>query len=471
MKKPTHKRRSSSRTARESLRHSQRRSIPALNRPAELSDVLATPKLLSRRRRPIVENENAALRTLVRVMAEDPDALVDALLNAAMELCDAGTAGLSIVETTSSGDKAFRWTHVAGKLRQFFGASSPADFSPFGVTIEQNSPQLFLYPARYFHYLADVQPPIIEALVLPVRMSNGTPCTIWIVSHDPKVHFDAEDARIMTALADFTSSALFVLRCRDQEKRDRAVTRSEAAAHHETAASQRDVQASLEAEVRTRTQQLQVLSARLIANQDEERRRLARELHDSAGQYLSAILMQLAAAIRDSDPAVRNAKISEAMEMANRCNSEIRTISYLLHPPLLDELGLRSAISMYVEGFAKRSGIQVDLQIPESLGRLPVSVETTLFRVVQQSLSNIYRHSGSSSARIEIELDAENVTVNIYDQGSGISANTLEEFNTGKSLLGVGVAGMRERIRDMKGRFDISSSKKGTTVQVVLPVS
>jgi len=90
---------------------------------------------------------------------------------------------------------------------------------------------------------------------------------------------------------------------------------------------------------------------------------------------------------------------------------------------------------------------------------------------VQQSLSNIYRHSGSSSARIEIELDAENVTVNICDQGSGISATTLEEFNTGKSLLGVGVAGMRERIRDMKGRFDISSSKKGTTVQVSLPVS
>jgi signal transduction histidine kinase len=246
---------------------------------------------------------------------------------------------------------------------------------------------------------------------------------------------------------------------------------SEVEAHDESAALHSDVQASLEAEVRARSLQLQVLSARLIANQDEERRRLARELHDSAGQYLSAILMQLAAALRDSDTVSRNAKISEAIEMAERCNSEIRTITYLLHPPLLDELGLRSAISMYVEGFSKRSGVQVDLQIPESLGRLPVSVETTLFRVVQQSLSNIYRHSGSTSARIEVDLDAENVTVNISDQGSGISAATLEEFNTGKSLLGVGVAGMRERIRDMKGRFDISSNKNGTTIHVSLPVS
>ena len=238
-------------------------------------------------------------------------------------------------------------------------------------------------------------------------------------------------------------------------------------------------QGQLEQKVQQRTTELNAanhnlseLSARLLRLQDEERRRIARELHDSVGQTLAALSMNLSAVGGEIERLTKTAGlVADSVTLVNDMSTDIRTISYLLHPPLLDELGLRSAISMYVEGFSKRSGVQVDLQIPESLGRLPVSVETTLFRVVQQSLSNIYRHSGSTSARIEVDLDAENVTVNISDQGSGISAATLEEFNTGKSLLGVGVAGMRERIRDMKGRFDISSNKNGTTIHVSLPVS
>jgi len=157
--------------------------------------------------------------------------------------------------------------------------------------------------------------------------------------------------------------------------------------------------------------------------------------------------------------------------MAKLCTSEIRTISYLLHPPLLDEAGLRSAISWYVEGFSKRSGIRVDLQIPEDFQRLPSETETALFRVVQQSLANIHRHSGSSVAIIRIEIDDDAVSAEIRDEGHGFPPEVLTGFHSGTRLLGVGMAGMRERIREMGGRFDVRSSSNGASIHVRLQIS
>jgi two-component system, NarL family, sensor kinase len=156
------------------------------------------------------------------------------------------------------------------------------------------------------------------------------------------------------------------------------------------------------------------------------------------------------------------------MDMAKLCTTEIRTISYLLHPPLLDETGLRSAISWYVEGFAERSGISVEVQIPENLGRLPSETETALFRVVQQSLANIHRHSGSPVAVIRIEVDDHAVNLEIRDEGHGFSPEVLTGFLSGTHLLGVGMAGMRERVRDMGGSFDVRSSDKGASIHVSL---
>jgi signal transduction histidine kinase len=159
------------------------------------------------------------------------------------------------------------------------------------------------------------------------------------------------------------------------------------------------------------------------------------------------------------------------MDMANLCTSEIRTMSYLLHPPLLDEMGLRSAISWYAEGFANRSGIRVALEIADTIGRLPSEIETALFRVVQQSLANIHRHSASAVAVIRINIDADAVNVEIRDEGHGISPEVLAGFHSGTRLPGVGMAGMRERIRDMGGTFEVSSSDKGTSIQVRLRLS
>jgi signal transduction histidine kinase len=401
-------------------------------------------------------------------MAQNPDQLIDTLLSVALDLCDAGTAGLSVLD---SEQQVFRWTNLAGVLSKYVGGSTPREFSPCGVTMDCNSPQLFLYPGRRFLYFKKVEPAIAEALVLPVRLENEIPATIWIVSHNPRSHFDAEDVRIMTVLADFTSNALRVLRSRDHEMRARVAANIAVAVHEKTEAALHKAQSDLEVDLEKRTAQLEYLSARLMAHQDDERRRLARDLHDSAGQYLSGILMSLAAARKATVDGAKESKITEAWELADRCLSEIRTISYLLHPPLLDELGLKSAILLYVEGFTKRSEIRVDLQLPEIIDRLPSEVETALFRVVQQSLSNIHRHSGSSSASISLNLMPNGVEVKIVDRGCGIPPNTLAAFNTGEALLGVGVAGMRERIRNMGGRFLVESGETGTIVQAALPVS
>jgi PAS domain S-box-containing protein len=231
--------------------------------------------------------------------------------------------------------------------------------------------------------------------------------------------------------------------------------------------------ALLESTVRIRTSQLHRLSARLLTAQDEERRRIARELHDSVGQYLAGIQMNLDAALRGNSAIlgpVAN-RISDSAEMAQRCLSEVRTVSYLLHPPLLDEMGLASALAWYADGFAQRSGIRVELDIPKDLGRLATDIETALFRVVQQGLANVHSHSGSHVAKIRLARDAENVIAEICDEGRGISPEALDRLHSGTQLLGVGIAGMRGRVSDMGGRFDIRSGPDGTTIEVSLPIS
>ena len=227
----------------------------------------------------------------------------------------------------------------------------------------------------------------------------------------------------------------------------------------------------LEKQVRERTaeleqsnQQLRQLSARLIRSQDDERRRIARELHDSAGQYLGAVSIALEMAKREQDEATR--KMEEAAEMAKGCAGEIRTISHLLHPPLLEELGLASAAHWYVEGFAVRSGIQVDVEIPKHLDRLGTDVELVLFRILQEALTNIHRHSGSKTASIRIGADGKQAWLDVRDQGKGCSNGASGEFRPG-----IGITGMRERVKDLSGTLEITSDETGTRVRAVLPLA
>jgi PAS domain S-box-containing protein len=224
----------------------------------------------------------------------------------------------------------------------------------------------------------------------------------------------------------------------------------------------------LEKQVRERTaeleqsnQQLRQLSASLIRTQDDERRRIARELHDSAGQYLGGVSIALEMAKQEQ--AAANLRLEEAAQLAKGCAAEIRTISHLLHPPLLEELGLASAAQWYVEGFAVRSGIRVELEMPDQLDRLGNGVELVLFRILQESLTNIHRHSGSKTAAVRIGADSQQAWLEVQDYGKGAGPGALRP--------GMGITGMRERVKDLAGTLEINSDENGTRVRAVLPLS
>jgi signal transduction histidine kinase len=217
---------------------------------------------------------------------------------------------------------------------------------------------------------------------------------------------------------------------------------------------------------------LRRLSGQLLRLQDEERRSIARDLHDSTGQdlvVLATILSQLHASIPSSGRKLRKLA-SQCQELADRCIREVRTLSYLLHPPMLDEAGLEDAIRHYVDGFSERTGIEVKLQISPRFGRMPPDVEVALFRVVQESLTNIQRHSQSLQAIIQLERIADEVKLEISDKGQGAPRRELTESTGSPFRLGVGIASMHERVRLIGGRLAIESSNSGTSVRATIPV-
>jgi len=212
------------------------------------------------------------------------------------------------------------------------------------------------------------------------------------------------------------------------------------------------------------------LSGRLLQLQDEERRRIARELHDTTGQNLGALSINLSMLLASSALSARET-IKECIALTEASVREIRTMSYLLHPPLLDELGLVSALRAYSEGFAERTGLEVELDLPEQMDRLPQAIETALFRIVQEGLTNIHRHSGSRTATLRLKRQPNRIELELRDFGRGLPPGTLEGEVTSASRIGVGIAGMRERARQLGGRLTIGSSETGTTLHVVLPVT
>jgi PAS domain S-box-containing protein len=232
--------------------------------------------------------------------------------------------------------------------------------------------------------------------------------------------------------------------------------------------------AALEAEVSERKRaevSLRELTGRLLRTQDEERRHMARELHDHAGQALAGLGMHLSALrnlARNQDPRII-ALVAESQEISDALSKEIRTLSYLLHPPLLDEIGLESALRWYVDGFSERSQIKVEMELPADPARLPRELELVIFRIVQESLTNIHRHSGSAFAKIYLARSENGVEFEISDRGKGISPERQKEIIAAKA--GVGVRGMEERVHQFGGTLRMTSSLEGTTVRVSLPVT
>jgi PAS domain S-box-containing protein len=242
---------------------------------------------------------------------------------------------------------------------------------------------------------------------------------------------------------------------------------------------------SLDADVRVRTreleqrnvevvqqaEQLRDLSSRLLQAQDEERRHIARELHDSAGQILAALGMTLGQAVthaKGGGPQFAKC-MGESQQLVQQLSQEIRTMSYLLHPPLLDETGLSGALHWYMQGLAERNGLEITLDVPENFTRLSREMELVMFRLVQECLTNIHRHSESKNARIRIARDNESVSLEVQDEGKGISAQRLAQIQSQGS--GVGIRGMRERVRHFGGNMKIESNGAGTKISFEFPVS
>jgi signal transduction histidine kinase len=238
--------------------------------------------------------------------------------------------------------------------------------------------------------------------------------------------------------------------------------------HYRLLATELDAREQAEDNLRDSEKSLRSLTGRLLQLQDEERRRFSRELHDSLGQYLAGVKMNLDM-FSNSRPA--DGLLAEAMELLEQSIAETRTISHLLHPPLLDEAGFSSAAKWYLEGFAQRSGIQVKIDVPENLGRLPKTIELGLFRVLQESLTNIHRHSGSPRAEVSLKVFPEKVVLEVRDFGKGIPPRLLDSFQTKGISFGVGLAGMRERVRELGGRLEVQAKSPGSLVSAALPLT
>jgi signal transduction histidine kinase len=404
-----------------------------------LEAVISTAELTRRPARPADHAaENKALIVLARAMVTSPTDILRKLADTALTLCRAGSSGISLLETDGA---HFHWPAIAGAWAGHVGGGTPREFGPCGTVLDRNAPQLMSHPERHFSYLTAVTPGIEEALLIPFYVEGKAVGTIWVIAHDSTHGFDAEDLRVMTNLATFAAAVYQML---------------ESTARMESTKS--------ELQERTRAEAvLTELFGRVIQAPDEERRRIARDLHDTTGQVLAALSMNLAQMQARSSPA-STLRFAECLDLASSAASEIRNLSYLLHPPLMDESGLGSAIAEYTAGFEGRSGLKIAVEVSSDVGRLPDNCEIALFRIMQEALGNIHRHSGSATASIRIVLEGQSVVLEVADQGRG-----LKRREDGGLIYGVGLRSMQERLRSFSGSLSIDSSDAGTKVTVVLP--
>ena len=406
-----------------------------------LEDILVTGELRRRlAHAPDYPAEIAALHALARCLAAQPDAMLARLLEMAIALCDAGSAGLSLLEHSATGE-LFRWTHLAGALASYAGGSTPRSFSPCGVCLERGSPQLFSYPGRYFTYFQDASPEIVEGLVIPLSWNGEALGTIWIVSHDEARRFDREDVRVMESLASFTAAALCVRAARQAAER---------AAEH--AAREDD-----------RVEWLR----RLIEGQEEERRRIARELHDEMSQHLTGLTLGLHAAEQAGD-ADRPGIIGRLQDLVSTIDRGVHRLSRDLRPAALDDLGLTSALSAFADEWSATTGVACDCSSRHGEDRLPAPVETTVYRIAQEALTNVARHAGARHVSVLVDRHDDRVTLVVEDDGGGFEVGPAGKRTGGTRL---GLIGIRERAALLGGTVTIESSPAGTALFVTLPLT
>jgi len=334
----------------------------------------------------------------------------------------------------------------------------------FDSIIGDYAPFLIIFPAVIFSAWYCGLGPSIAAVVIAVL---GEVHLLLKPQQSLAVSRSAEFA----GAAIYLATAAFIISMAEKNRRSMAEAQ---AVHEELEGAVKQRTSELEEKNATLEQQSEMvreLSGRLLQTRDEERRHIARELHDSVGQLAAAIKINAQEVEREScalSPRGVRALL-ENVTLTDQLAREVRTISYLLHPPLLDELGLPSALKWFVEGFVQRSKIQVQLVLHPEFGRLPQDLEVHLFRIVQECLTNVHRHSGSLTACIRLSLVDGQVRLEVEDAGKGIPAGKLKALEF-KGKLGVGISGMRERARQFGGKITITSDATRTVVVAAIPV-
>jgi len=325
--------------------------------------------------------------------------------------------------------------------------------------LHESLPYITLFPAVAFSALFCGVGPAALAIVLGLLGAR-----VWFLT--PAQSLSVPDAPQLVGIFTFLATSGIVVVIGEIQRRNKQALW--------------EFQKNLESRFRERTAELHAanqnvgdLTGRLLHLQDEERRRIARELHDSVGQSLAALSMNLKSFGATIERVVKEAgKISDSNSLVNDISTEIRTISHLLHPPLLDEAGLASALRWYIEGFTERSNIRVELELPGHFDRLSRDLETAIFRLVQECLTNVHRHSESAVARIRLIRSEDEIRLEVVDEGKGIPMEKQAELLSG-GTPGVGIRGMRERLRQLGGTLEITcnGTGQGTKVTAKLPAT
>lgn len=295
-------------------------------------------------------------------------------------------------------------------------------------------------------WFCGVGPTIIATLLMVMGI------IYWFL---PPVGFGVADPREWFGVAGFLFFAGVVITIGERARRTQAKLN---AAHSEMEATVKQ----RTAELAGANQSLRELSTKLLHMQDAERRRLARDLHDSVGQSLAVIGMNLTVLDRESISSESAQAVEDAKQILQQVTREIRTLSHLLHPPLLEESGLEPALHMYLEGFATRSNMETSLEVSPDLPRVTPELELTVFRIVQESLTNCHKHAEAHRVNVSVQFSGGRIVVQVSDDGKGIRAH---------QPLGVGLSGMRERARELRGTFEVRSNYHGTTVIATFPTN
>ena len=411
-------------------------------------------------RPPQIEAEDRALAVLAAELAENPRNMLQKLVETALVLCRAETAGISLLET-HQGTEVFRWEALAGVFASARNNTMPRDASPCGVCIDENTTVLMYLADRCFPALRS-DPRFVEALLVPFRFQGRPIGTVWVVTHQFDRKFDREDERVIRTLSAFASAAWQLWQ--GYEELERRV--------EQRTATLSEMNAALEGEIEERKRiegERQRLLQRIVSSQEEERRRIAREVHDQFGQQLIALTLKLAGLKKDCGKQTKLCDQIESIQaICQQLDKDIDFLVWELRPTALDDLGLMAALSKYVRSWSMHFGVNAEVHaVGDRTHRLIGEIETVLYRIAQEALNNIAKYARAGTVDILLEYRPGQISMIIEDDGVGF--DEAQTYHT-VDEKGLGLVGMRERAALVGGTFDIESHPgRGSTVVVRIP--